>query len=141
MTTLQSQIDNASRTIDTDSYSISIGELLNMYKEDEIDVHPEFQRTFRWEIGQKSALIESVLLGIPIPPVFVFTRDDGVWDVIDGQQRLSTIFQFVGIYKDDKKEIMPAIELTKTKFLPLLENIVWENEEESVYQLIPILNH
>ena len=135
MITLQSQIDKASRTIDTDSYPISIGELINMYQEDEIDVHPEFQRAFRWEIEQKSALIESVLLGIPIPPIFVFTRDDGVWDVIDGQQLLSTIFQFVGIYKDSKRELLPAIKLTKTKFLSLLENIVWENEEESVYQL------
>ena len=50
MDTLQKQIDKASRTIDTDSYSVSIGELLNMYEADEIDIHPEFQRAFRWEI-------------------------------------------------------------------------------------------
>jgi len=72
MSTLQQQIEKAARTIDTDSYSVSIGELMSMYKENEIDIHPEFQRAFRWEIEQKSTLIESILLGIPIPPHIYF---------------------------------------------------------------------
>ncbi|MCL1884741.1 MAG: DUF262 domain-containing protein [Defluviitaleaceae bacterium] len=135
MSTLQQQIENAARTIDTDSYSVSIGELMSMYKENEIDIHPEFQRTFRWEVEQKSTLIESILLGIPIPPIFIFMREDGVWDVIDGQQRLSTIFQFAGIYKDKEGKIHPPIELTSTKFLPLLGKIVWQNDDENIYQL------
>ena len=102
---LQNQIESASRTIFTDSYSMSIGEIMSMYKEKEIDVHPEFQRAFRWEINQKSSLIESILLGIPMPPIFIFHRNDGIWDVIDGQQRLSTIFQFAGIYRDENEEV------------------------------------
>ena len=136
MDTLQVQIDKAARTIDTDSYSVSVGELMSMYESDEIDVHPEFQRAFRWEIGQKSTLIESLLLGIPIPPIFVFTRaSDSVWDIIDGQQRLSTIFQFAGIYRDKDGKREDGIRLTKTKFLPLLDGIVWESEDENCYQL------
>lgn len=132
---LQNQIENASRTIFTDSYSMSIGEVMSMYRDEEIDVHPEFQRAFRWEIDQKSSLIESILLGIPMPPIFIFHRNDGVWDVIDGQQRLSTIFQFAGIYRDEDGETLPKIELVKTKFLPALEGIVWEDENPQVYQL------
>jgi len=62
-------------------------------------------------------------------------REDGVWDVIDGQQRLSTIFQFAGIYKNKEGEIQPPIELTSTKFLPLLGEIVWQNDDENIYQL------
>lgn len=116
MKNLQEQIDSASRAIFTDSYSMSIGELINMYKDKEIDVHPEFQRAFRWEIEQKSSLIESILLGIPMPPIFVFHRKDGIWDVIDGQQRLSTIFQFVGIYINEEGKVSDPIKLCKTKF-------------------------
>lgn len=135
MEILQDQIDNASRSIFTDSYSMSIGELMSMYKEHEIDVHPEFQRSFRWEIDQKSSLIESILLGIPMPPIFIFHRKDGIWDVIDGQQRLSTIFEFAGIYRNEKDEMQPKTRLVKAKFLSALDGIVWEDESPDVYQL------
>ena len=135
ISTLQEQIEVAARTIATDSYAMSIGELINMYRDEEIDIHPEFQRAYRWGIDQKSKLIESILLGIPMPPIFIFHRRDGIWDVIDGQQRLSTIFEFAGIYVDENKKLNPKIKLEKTKFLPALENIVWEDENDDVYQL------
>lgn len=133
--TLQEQIEVAARTIATDSYAMSIGELINMYRDGEIDIHPEFQRAYRWGIDQKSKLIESILLGIPMPPIFIFHRRDGIWDVIDGQQRLSTIFEFAGIYIDENNKRCSKIKLEKTKFLPALENIVWEDKDEKVYQL------
>ena len=60
--------------------SMSIGEWISLYENNEIDIHPEFQRIFRWTSSQKTSLIESILLGIPIPPIFVSQRDDGVWD-------------------------------------------------------------
>ena len=82
--------------VHSDGYPMSIGELINLYRDSELDIHPEFQRYFRWSDEQKSKLIESILLGIPIPSIFVSQREDGVWDVIDGQQRLSTIFELVG---------------------------------------------
>ena len=53
--------------------------------------------------------IESILLGIPIPSIFVSQRDDGVWDVVDGVQRLSTLFQFTGVLKDEEDEPIALI--------------------------------
>src|SRR5438093_6944280 len=103
MDLLQNEITERRRLISTDAYAMSIGELLNLYRDDELDVHPEFQRVFRWTDTQKTRLIESILLGIPIPPIFVAQRTDGVWDVVDGVQRLSTILQFIGELKDEKK--------------------------------------
>lgn len=135
MQNLQEQIDGAAREILTDGYSMSIGELMSMYKEKEIDIHPEFQRAFRWGTEQKSSLIESILLGIPIPSIFVFQREDGVWDVIDGQQRLSTIFQFAGMYVNDNGKLDDGIKLTKTRFLPLLDGMAWESKSETDKQL------
>lgn len=88
--TLQTEIDARRREIHTEGYPMSIGEVVNLYRDDELDIHPEFQRFFRWTPFQKSRFIESLLLGIPIPSVFVNQREDGVWDVVDGLQRLST---------------------------------------------------
>ncbi len=125
---LQDEIDNKSKEIQTDSYPMSIGELINMYKEEELEIHPEFQRFFRWSDAQKARLIESILLGIPIPPIFVAQGEGGIWDVIDGLQRLSTIFEFVGILKTEDGDCIPPSRLQATKFLPSLDNKVWDDK-------------
>ena len=88
---LQEEIDKTRQDIRTDGYSMSIGEWISLYEKNEIDIHPDFQRFFRWSDHQKSTFIESILLGIPIPPIFVSQRNDGIWDVIDGLQRLSAL--------------------------------------------------
>lgn len=134
---LQDEISNKRTEIVVDAYPMSIGEVMNLYKDGEIDVHPEFQRFYRWDNEQKSNLIESILLGIPIPPIFVAQRPTGKWDVIDGQQRLSTIFQFVNILKENNDDenndehndkLMDPLVLQKTKFLPSLKGVTWERE-------------
>ena len=125
---LQDEIDRRRRAIKTDSYSMSIGELMNLYQSNELDLHPDFQRFFRWTDEQKTKLIESILLGIPLPPVFVAQRSDGVWDVIDGLQRLSAIFQFGGILIGSDGAAIPPLTLTKAKYLPSLLGKQWENK-------------
>lgn len=96
---LQDEIDKVRRQIKTDSYQMSIGELANLYRDGDLNIKPVYQRLFRWDISQQSALIESILLGIPVPPIYVFQEKDGKWDLIDGLQRLATIFKFMGILK------------------------------------------
>lgn len=55
---------------------------------------PDFQRGFVWSIEQSSKLIESFLLGLPVPPVFFYIDNDNLNQVIDGQQRLLSVFFF-----------------------------------------------
>lgn len=125
---LKEEINDKRKEIVVDSYPMSIGEMMNLYKEGELDVHPEFQRFFRWEEEQKTKLIESILLGIPIPPIFVSQKTNGKWDVIDGQQRLSTILQFLQVLKrEDNSQYEPLI-LSGTKFLPSLSGVRWDDE-------------
>ncbi len=125
---LTEQIEAKAREIHSDAYPMSIGELMSLYRDDELDIHPDFQRFFRWSDVQKSKFIESLLLGIPIPSIFVSQREDGVWDVVDGVQRLSTIFEFTGILKDrDGKSRSPS-QLVATDYLPSLEGMVWEDK-------------
>ncbi len=101
-----------------------------MYKDSELDIHPEFQRFFRWSPEQKSRLIESLLLGIPLPSIFVSQRENGVFDVIDGLQRLSTIFQFCGVLRDEDDQIIEQLVLTETKYLPALKGMTWGSDED-----------
>jgi len=126
---LQSEIDQKRQEIRSDNYSTSIGEWISLYQQGEIEIHPEFQRFFRWSDYQKTKLIESILLGIPIPPIFVSQREDGIWDVVDGLQRLSTIYQFVGILKDEDGKQIPPLILQKTEYLPSLAGKIWEDKE------------
>lgn len=127
MMSLEQEIANKKKEISTDGYPMSIGELMSLYRDGELDIHPEFQRIFRWSELQKTKLIESVLLGIPIPSIFVSQREDGVWDVVDGLQRLSTIFEFVGLLKNEDDELLPASSLVGTEYLPSLEGKKWED--------------
>lgn len=129
-TKIEVEVDTARQDIRTDGFAMSIGEWISLYESGDLDIHPEFQRFYRWSDQQKSDLIESILLGIPLPPIFVSQRDNGVWDVIDGLQRLSTIFQFVGILKKDDGSIEKPLKLKKTLYLPSLEGLSWASEEE-----------
>lgn len=93
---LERQITDERSRLSTDRMDISFGELLNMYKAGELIIRPEYQRLFRWTGLQKTSLIESILLGIPIPPIFVAEDESGIWELVDGLQRVSTIISFFG---------------------------------------------
>jgi hypothetical protein len=133
--TLEEQIKEYSTVVSSNSYSMSVGELASMYKDGELNLHPEFQRFFRWTDEQKSRFIESLLLGIPIPPIFVSQRDDGKWDVIDGLQRLSTIFELMGELLNEEGEKVEPLKLTKTKYLEALQDKTWENKNNPENEL------
>jgi len=129
---LEAEINKASQDIVKDGYEMSIGEILNLYRDEELIIDPEFQRYFRWDVTRKSRFIESLLLGIPIPPIFVFQNEDGVWELIDGLQRLSTIFEFVGMLKSPEGGIVESEPLEGTKMLPSLKGVKWVSGENGL---------
>jgi len=92
---LEEQIDQKIGEVRTESLDLSFGEIANLRKGDELIIQPEYQRLFRWELEQKSRLIESILLELPIPQIFVIENTDGVYELIDGLQRISSVLQFV----------------------------------------------
>lgn len=127
---LEREIEEAMRLVKTDAYQMSVGEVVNMYRDGEISINPDFQRLFRWDIGQKSRLIESMLLGIPLPSIFVFEKEDSTWELIDGLQRVSTILEFMGELTDpDTNERKAPTALVSTKYLPSLSGTVWEESD------------
>jgi len=119
------ELQEARKEIKTDSYPVTVRELISLYKEGELDIHPEFQRFMRWSDEQKTKLIESLLLGIPIPSIFLYQRTDGVLDVVDGLQRISTILQFVGELKDENGAAVEPLRLGEAQYLPSLLGKYW----------------
>jgi len=60
-----------------------------------IDISPAYQRRLRWNNKKKSLLIESFLLNIPVPPIFLYETDYNAYEVIDGRQRLDAVSSFL----------------------------------------------
>ena len=69
--------------------------LVSRIKHDEIDLEPDFQRSFVWNPERQSRLIESLLLRIPIPVFYVAADEEEKWSVVDGVQRMFTIYNYV----------------------------------------------
>jgi len=105
---------------------MSLGELEALYERNEIDLHPKFQRVLRWSDQQKTRLIESLLLRIPIPPLFVAQDPNGRWDVVDGVQRLGTCFEFLGVLVGPDGETKEPLVLKGTQLLPELKDHAFE---------------
>lgn len=84
------------------SISWSAKQLKNMIHNGKIDFNHIIQRSYVWERKRKSALIESMIIGYPIPAVFAKRVDDGtgkrggnIYSIMDGKQRLSTVAQYL----------------------------------------------
>ena len=88
-------VQGLEREIRTTAVDFSFGELLNLHRDGEIIIRPEYQRLFRWSNEQRSRLIESIVMGLPIPPIFLIENEGGVLELIDGLQRTSSVLQFL----------------------------------------------
>ena len=106
---LEQAVSDERKRLSSDRLDISFGELINLYKNKELIIRPEYQRLFRWSHKQKTALIESILLSIPIPPIFVAEDKNGVWELVDGLQRVSTFISFFGDLESNVSEIQYRI--------------------------------
>ncbi len=73
----------------------SLRQLVDMIADGDIDLAPDFQRHYVWKSRQRWGLIESLLLGIPLPSFYFNENTSGRLQVVDGVQRLTTIFQYV----------------------------------------------
>lgn len=120
MSNLMEELAKERKSIKTDSYDMSIGEIISLYQDGDIKLNPAYQRLFRWDDDHKARFIESILIGIPIPEIFVAQKDDGKWDIVDGVQRISTLLQLVGELPHHE-----PLVLESTKYLPSLEGMTW----------------
>lgn len=133
---LTAQLKDARRQVVADGYDMSFGEVATMYKSGELVIDPNYQRLYRWEESQRTRFIESLLLGIPIPPIFVFQRESGIWELIDGLQRVSTVLQLMGDLRHPDQGLYPPLVLGGTNLLPGLTGMKWRSDngdDENVF--------
>lgn len=101
------RVDSKIEQVKTRSLDISFNELMDMYKDGELEIDPEYQRLFRWSLENQSRFIESLILEMPIPPIYVIEKEEGVYELIDGLQRISSYLHFRGaLPEDEDREIM-----------------------------------
>lgn len=97
--------------------NVVVDQIVSRIEHDEINLAPDFQRMARiWDDKRKSRLIESLLLRIPIPVFYVAANENEKWDVVDGIQRTSTIYDYV-------KDCFP---LTQLEYLTKLNGCVYK---------------
>ena len=95
----------------TEQSRTQLPELPVMLESGRYQLQPDYQRRRRWSTGKQSRLIESFLINVPIPPIFLYEYDYARYEVMDGQQRLRTLLAF---YKDE-------LVLTEMEYWPELE--------------------
>lgn len=126
---LLTQLMEQKMKVDFNSYDLSVKELISMVSDGLIDIAPDYQRQFRWDEDRQSSLIESLFLGIPVPPIFMATNADNTWELIDGVQRVSTILCFAGTedsIKHIKGKAKAPLKLTGLKKLSLFNGLCFE---------------
>jgi hypothetical protein len=114
-----------------------------------MDVRPFYQRRARWEPERQSKLIESFIMNIPIPPLFVYESDFAKYEVMDGQQRITAIRDFYSnkfaltgleqwpelngrIYDKLPSEIRKGIDRRSVSYIVLLKESAISTEEETL---------
>ena len=102
-------IDDKITAVRTGSLDFSFNELADMHKAGELVIDPEFQRMFRWSDGAQARFIESLLLELPVPPIFLIEREDRIYELIDGLQRVSSFLHFRGELWIDGEYLDPLV--------------------------------
>ena len=88
------EIPKEVRKITTQAYDKSVSDIVRMIEDKDIRLDPDYQRNYVWDNKKASMLIESIILNVPIPVIYVSQEEDDSWSVIDGLQRLSSLKRF-----------------------------------------------
>lgn len=128
------QIEEQVQKTHTRQLDISFNELADMYQNNELNIKPDFQRLFRWSEEKQSRFIESLILEMPVPPIFVIEVEDGCYELIDGLQRISSYLNFRGMLKkitkdesENESEDEKPLKLVGCDIAPLLNGFTYDD--------------
>jgi hypothetical protein len=102
---LLDQLNIERRRVDVAVADLTVREVVRMVRDGEMNAAPAYQRKFRWKPADESRLIESLMLGLPVPSVFVAANPDFSLEVVDGLQRVSTLVHFLEPRQEDLDKI------------------------------------
>ena len=119
-------VDTMAMTASTGSIDISFGEIASMYP-GELEIKPVYQRLFRWSETQQSQFIESLILELPIPPIFVIETESRKYDLIDGLQRISSFLHFLGILESQRYKPGAKLKLQNCDIIEELNGLTFDD--------------
>lgn len=106
------------RRLNTQPYDYAVRGLMDMIVEGDLKLNPEYQRNYRWNDKQASRFVESLLLNIPVPVIYLNEEKDTKLTVIDGQQRLASLLRFI---KPEELKVNPLFNSMSLEALTLQE--------------------
>lgn len=112
-------------------YDYAVRTLVDMIIEGDLLLEPDYQRKYQWDDVKASRFIESIALNIPVPVVYLAEEKDGAFSVIDGQQRLTSLFRF--IKANDVDSLFPDSDIKPLKLQNL--KIISEINDKSYMEL------
>jgi hypothetical protein len=128
---LINEIDTRMKKVHTNSLDLSFNELLDMKTAGELDITPDYQRLFQWSEGARSRFIESLLLEMPVPPIYVVEEEDGRYLLIDGLQRISSYFHMRGALEathlDPPIHVGEKLTLSDCDIVKSLNGLTWDD--------------
>ena len=125
-------VDGAISRVRTRAVDVSFNELFDMYKSRELVINPDFQRLFRWSEGKQSQFVESLILELPVPPIYVIEVEDGVYELIDGLQRISSYLHFRGMHPGHPEESDRKLTLRECDVLPTLNGLTYDDLPQAI---------
>ncbi|WP_157267882.1 DUF262 domain-containing protein [Azohydromonas aeria] len=130
------EIPKESRTLRTQAYDKSVSDLIAMMDGD-IRLDPHYQRSYIWDNKRASLLVESILLNVPIPVIYVEEDEESVWNVVDGLQRLNSLKRFfANEFKLTGLEVLPELNRLQYSTLPAKAQRILRN---GIIRIIVIL--
>ncbi|EPX84012.1 DUF262 domain-containing protein [Salipiger mucosus] len=119
--------------------TMSVGELISLFRDGDLALPAGWQNRYRWSLIRKSALIESLFLGITISDVYLAANDTDQIEIVDGVARVATILEFAGVLPDGQGGTAPPLGLVGTRHLPALEGLVWNSDNPDANVLPPAM--
>lgn len=130
-------IDNKIEQVRTKSLDLSFNEIVDMYRDGEFEISPAYQRLFRWSEEKQSQFIESLILEMPIPPIYVIEKDEGQYELIDGLQRISIYLHFRGELANPNNHSTDEMEEENVRFLTLTGCDIVKELNGLTYEKLP----
>ncbi|MGF1458875.1 MAG: DUF262 domain-containing protein [Leptolyngbyaceae cyanobacterium] len=125
------EIDPAKRRVKTEKQDLPVETLVSWVNRGKLNLQPDFQRNYVWNSGKASRLVESLLLAIPIPVIYVSEETNRTYSVVDGQQRLTSICSFVnGAFPDGQKFKLSGLQVLKDLNRKTFTDLPIELQEE-----------
>lgn len=119
------------RRVKTEKQDLPVETLVSWVNRGKLNLQPDFQRNYVWNSGKASRLVESLLLAIPIPVIYVAEEANRTYSVVDGQQRLTSICSFVnGVFPDNQKFKLSGLQVLKDLNRKTFTDLPTELQEE-----------